>query len=157
MKLVFENITSVDMLRKDQQFHLAIRVPLDSPSTHKYWTVTYPLPRPPGATQDSNGAPLVPRDEGARRTFAVIRTESGENPFDLGPWRNFKSVMGNNIIEWLLPIRDSPCCDHDSMIGDYEFGPLIGELRQRYQLPKFDHKDEADGIELRETRNGRQQ
>lgn len=89
------------------------------------------------------------RDRLAKQTFAILKTHSGENPFDLGPWRNFKSVMGNNVLEWFLPIKHSPCCNHEIMESDYEFGSLIDELRRRYELPEkqcHDHRD--DSIEM---------
>jgi len=164
-RYIFQNITNIDVLRQDQQQHLAIRVPLDSPSTPTYWTVTYPLATSPRAPLDRNGEPPPPadgsanvpsdtkstppsaakRDAAARRTFALVKTELGENPFDLGPWRNFKSVMGNGPLEWLLPIWHSPCCNHDSIHSEYEFGPLINELRKRYKLPLPDENTEANG------------
>lgn len=149
-KYIFQNITNIDALRSNQEHTLAIRVPLDTPSTQEYWTVTYPLPRPEGLTHDHNGNPLAPRDESARKTFAVVHTLPGENPWDLGPWRNFKQVMGNNVFEWLLPIKHSPCCDQDNMRSDYEMGPLVEELRERYNLPKWDGPSagHANGIEM---------
>lgn len=148
-KYVLENITNIDALRSDMEYILAVRVPLDTLSAQDYWTVTYPLPRPEGLTHDGNGNPLAPRDESARKTFAVVRTQPGENPWDLGPWRNFKTVMGNNIFEWLLPIKHSPCCDQDDMRSDYEMGPVIDRIRERYNLPKFNEpRAHTNGIEM---------
>lgn len=159
LKYVFDNITNIDVLRKSQEFFLAVRVPLDSPPTQQYHTITYPLARPAGLTRGPNGQPLAPRDDLARRTFAVLRTDKGENPWDLGAWRNFKTVMGNNALEWLLPIRHSPCCNHDSPKGDYEFGPLIPELKKRYHLPELKDDDgsatSGNDIEMRERSHTR--
>lgn len=140
-KYVLENITNIDMLRAGATHHVAVRIPTTSPFSPQFTTVTYPLPLP--ATREdelrrraeNHGFTIIPRDMHATHSFAVLRTEPGENPFDLGPWRNFKAVMGNSVLEWLLPIRHSPCCDHDSMVSDYEFGPLIGELKKRYNVP----------------------
>jgi palmitoyltransferase len=163
-RYIFLNITNIDALRKAQQQHLAIRVPLDSPSTKSYWTVTYPLGSSSGAPPDRHGTTIhlqegrsisqsgpdspssatAARDAAARRTFAIVKTDFGENPFDLGPWQNFKSVMGNSPIEWFLPIRHSPCCNHDSIHSDYEFGPLVNELRKRYELPRCDEDTEVN-------------
>lgn len=148
-KYILENITNIDALRANQEHTLAIRVPLDSPSMQNYWTVTYPLPRPRGLTHDHNGNPLAPRDESARKTFAVVRTDPGENPWDLGPYRNFKSIMGNEPWEWFLPIKHSPCCDHENMQSDYEMGPVIGRLRERYNLPSWNApSSSSNGIEM---------
>lgn len=43
-------------------------------------------------------------------TYESQRTRTGSrraNPFDLGYWNNCKYVMGNNIMEWVLPIPKS--------------------------------------------------
>ncbi|KAF4978843.1 hypothetical protein FZEAL_4845 [Fusarium zealandicum] len=169
-RFVFTNITNIDMFRKQQTFRLAVRVPQSTQPTDQYQTITYPLtasawgPNGPemgrvhgmgqvdGADHDHGAAPeslgpVSTRDRQAQRKFAILTTEPGENPWDVGPWRNFKSVMGNSIIEWLLPIRHSPCCNHDSMVSDYEFGPLIEELKRRYGITE-DESPANDGIEM---------
>lgn len=61
--------------------------------------------------------------------------------------------MGDNFVEWLLPIRRSPCCSHDSMVSDYPFGPLIDELRKRYEVPDVVGKS-ANGVEMHTLQNG---
>ena len=101
--------------------------------------------------QPANSTPLdvLPaRDQRAKKTFAILETEPGENPWDQGYWRNWKSVMGNNVLEWLLPIRHSPCCNHESMESDYDFGPLVETLKRRYGLSDEEHPVE-NGIEIR--------
>jgi palmitoyltransferase len=137
-KYIFENITNIDVLRKSSVYHIAIRVPPHTEPSSEYTTVIYPLPlQAPqqGHQYMANNYADAARDRHATHTFAIVRTEPGENPFDLGPWRNFKAVMGNTVLEWLFPIKHSPCCDHDSMISDYEFGPLIEELKKRHNIP----------------------
>jgi len=81
-----------------------------------------------------------------RRTFVVAKTEPGENP-----WRlekridNFKEVMGERVLDWFLPIRNSPCAirnvgkDREAIAGYregmYRFNPvLIERLRQEYGI-----------------------
>jgi palmitoyltransferase len=86
---------------------------------------------------------MAARDQQARRTFAILQAEPGENPWHLGYLQNFKSVMGDSIIEWLLPIRHSPCSRHDSMVSDYQFGPLVEELKRRYGLEGIDPEKRA--------------
>ncbi|KAF7544432.1 hypothetical protein G7Z17_g9950 [Cylindrodendrum hubeiense] len=158
-RFIATNITNIDMLRKSQSFRLAVRVPQNSPSTQRYQTITYPLASPAwgqsGVSMNhihglSMGtmSPASPRDEQAKRTFAILATEPGENPWDTGVWKNCKSVMGNSILEWLLPIWHSPCCNHDSMESDYEFGPIVEELKKRYGIPDTG-SPATDGIEMR--------
>ncbi|RYP02980.1 hypothetical protein DL764_005466 [Monosporascus ibericus] len=169
MRYVFLNMTNVDMLGARSKVHqLAVRVPRGTPSTHNFTTVTYPLPklelgingeanrRPrPRATDNSraggraNGASPDPRDDLATRTFAILRTEPGENPWHLGYWQNWKSVMGTNFIDWLLPIRKSPCANHENGESFYPMGPLLADIRARYGLSR-NIEDGGAGLEMRQ-------
>ncbi|KID82491.1 DHHC zinc finger membrane protein [Metarhizium guizhouense ARSEF 977] len=142
-RFLLTNITNIDMLRRRQTFNLAVRIPLGTPASTKYQTITYPiLPKVAGATgsgqlDDDAAASTSARDQDAFRTFAILKTEPYENPWDLGFWENWKSVMGNEPWEWFLPIRHSPCCNHDSMHSDYRLGPVLDDLKKRYELPEF--------------------
>jgi palmitoyltransferase len=156
---MLQNKTTVDMLRKDKVHQLAVRVPRGTPSTSAYRTITYPLspydgwPAPDTQIDGHDQAPLYSaptnRDVQATRTFAILKTEPGENPWDLGPLENFKAVMGNTIWEWLLPIRHSPCCTHDSMDSDYQLGPVVARMARRVDLPRKRSKPER--VEMVET------
>lgn len=59
--------------------------------------------------------------------------------------------MGTNFVDWLLPVRMSPCTKHDNMISDYRMDRILHTLRERYGLKAF-----ADGramdVEMREVR-----
>jgi len=91
--------------------------PLRRPCRSENWrgTVTYPLNLP-------TDRPPLPAP--SPRTFAILETPPGMNPWDLGtPWRNFTAVMGPKLHNWLLPIGHSPCCDHTSRISWYPLGP----------------------------------
>lgn len=78
-------------------------------------TVTYPLHLP-------SDRPPIPAP--VPRRFAILETPRGLNPWNLGsPYRNFKAVFGENFIDWLLPLKHSPCCDHSSQISEFPLGP----------------------------------
>ena len=78
-------------------------------------TITYPLQLP-------TDRPPIPAPE--PRTFAILETPRGLNPWDLGTaFLNFKSVFGSRFYEWLLPLKHSPCCEHTSQISEYPLGP----------------------------------
>lgn len=66
---------------------------------------------------------------GAIKTFAILHTKPGENPFDLGPYQNFKTIMGDHWYDWLLPIRRSPCCNHDGRDSQFAMGPVVQRMR----------------------------
>jgi len=82
--------------------------------------------------QNVSTSPAHPNQDpsDAIRTFAILHTKPGENPFDLGPFRNFKSVMGDYWYDWFLPFRYSPCCDHDRQDGQFATGPVVDRMRK---------------------------
>lgn len=92
------------------------------PFQNKIWrgTVTYPLHLP-------TDRPPLPAPQ--PRTFAILETLPGMNPWDLGSaYFNFKAVFGEKLHHWLLPVKHSPCCDHSSMVSQYPLGPDFEEL-----------------------------
>ncbi|KAM7201412.1 DHHC palmitoyltransferase domain containing protein [Naviculisporaceae sp. PSN 640] len=154
IRYICMNLTNVDYLKSKVVVHcLAIRVPHGTPPGPNYGIITYPLPRPTerapspnlsGQTVTDENA-TSPRDLLASRSFAVVKTQMGENPWDLGSWRNWKSVMGNNIIDWLFPLNPPPCSKYVSNESKYEMGPLYQELRQIYNLPGIDQDTKGSG------------
>lgn len=134
MRYALINLTNVDVLRQRSTVHqLAIRIPRGTPSGAGYSTITYPLPQLPHLAQVDG---LSERDLLATRSYAIVRTEMGENPWDLGSFRNWKSVMGNDVLDWFFPIRMSPCVGYENNESFYEMGPLYHELRLKYGLPE---------------------
>lgn len=152
-RFILLNITNIDALRKSWVHQLAIRVPNDTGPGNGYGIVTYPLPKYPQGAHESSDATVdsdTPRDRLATRVFAIVSTDPDENPWDLGWRRNWTSVMGYSLIDWLLPIRGSPCAVHDSMVSDYEMGPVVQVLRERYGLR--DPNQPASQVEMQEVR-----
>ncbi|OLN86070.1 Palmitoyltransferase PFA5 [Colletotrichum chlorophyti] len=153
-RFIFLNITNIDALRKSWVHQLAIRVPGDTRPGNNYGMITYPLPRYSQGGHTSSEATVdseTPRDRLATRVFAIVRTEPDENPWDLGWRRNWTSVMGHSLFDWLLPIRESPCANHDSMESDYEMGPVLHALRERYGLR--DPNQPSSEVEMQEVRS----
>jgi hypothetical protein len=89
----------------------------------------YRAANPPG-TGASSRNPLPRQTTTPPRTFAILHTKPGESPYDLGPWENVRSVMGNSLLDWMLPLRYSPCCDHSSGLSAYQLGPLVDRMRR---------------------------
>ena len=85
---------------------------------------------------------LTARDLLAFRTFAIVSVPKGMNVWDLGWRRNWTSVMGTNVLDWLLPIRGSPCADHSSNESLYELNPAFRKLCADMQLPLPQDTDE---------------
>lgn len=78
-------------------------------------TITYPLQLP-------TDRPPIPAPE--PRIFAILELPRGLNPWNLGSaFTNFKAVFGETPLDWILPLKHSPCCDHTSQISEYALGP----------------------------------
>ncbi|KAI0138040.1 zf-DHHC-domain-containing protein [Hypoxylon sp. NC0597] len=173
MRYTFLNMTNVDELgARSKVYQLAVRVPRGTESTDKFTTVTYPLPKPGEATNgrvngtarsravESRGSSPLPnqsstsaRDELATRTFAILKTEPGENPWNLGMRRNWQTVMGTNVFDWMLPIRRSPCVNHESHDSFYPMGPVLAAVVARYDLTHLAMVN-GSGLEMKELGRG---
>lgn len=142
-RYAFLNMTNIDQLKSKNFVHnLAIRVPRGTQSCEKYKVITYPISKPgdltpPSSAETGARGVATERDMLATRTFAIVKTELGENPWDLGYWRNWKSIMGNGLIDWLLPIKDSPCATYENNESFYEMGAVLQRVRERFGLPSL--------------------
>ncbi|KAL1865640.1 hypothetical protein VTK73DRAFT_5114 [Phialemonium thermophilum] len=140
LRFVIMNLTAVESRRgKNVVYQLAVRVPHGTEPPPGCGMLVYPLPTP---TEGTNGRartrePPSARDSLATRTFIIVRTEMGENPWDLGPYANWVSVMGRNLFDWLLPLRQSPCVRSETNESFYPMGPVYAKLRSRYKLPSL--------------------
>jgi palmitoyltransferase len=94
---------------------------------------------------------LSERDLQATRTFAILpMLQAGENPWDLGTrLLNFKTVMGTNLLDWFLPIRRSPCCNHEDAQSQYAMGPGVELLKSSVS---FTSHREPDTLHRRRRR-----
>ena len=131
------NTTTIENLsRKTKVWTLAIymsRPPSPQSLFPRFQIITYPLAPTLTNTDDANVAPPSlpsPPPVGPARTFAILHTKPGQNPWDLGPWRNFKSVMGERWYDWFLPIKHSPCSRHSGMESQFEVGPVVQQMRE---------------------------
>ena len=149
LRFIFINLTNVDIIRHNSRvYQLAIRIPRGSQPTARYGIITYPLPRAVPDPGTAHG-PHAARDRMATRTFAIVKTDMGENLWHLGYYQNWVSVMGTNVVDWLLPIRDSPCCHEEDNKSFYRVGPLYETLRRRYSLPDLPPGER--GVEMAEV------
>ena len=122
LQFALVNTTTIENLsRKSMVYQLAIHIPRPTIEPPAFPTITYSMAQ---NTRDSQSA------LNATRTFAILHTKPGENPWDLGPYENFKSVMGNHWLDWLLPIRYSPCCNHDRYDSQFALGPVVQRMRR---------------------------
>jgi palmitoyltransferase len=73
------------------------------------------------------------RDIMATRTFGVLTINPGDNPWDLGSrFLNLETVMGTNFLDYFLPIRRSPCCNHEDPESHYYLGPVVDLVKSKF-------------------------
>ena len=150
LQFAFLNTTTIENLnRKVKVWQLAIHIPdaTTPPGTAlpgsqplpAFGTITYPLPQPMGTRRDLDTRGSSSDEEKAtplvqRRKFAILTTRPGENPWDLGWAKNFQSVMGRTPFDWFVPLRRSPCANHDSLESRFAVGSVVDRLRREAGL-----------------------
>ncbi|KAL8805035.1 MAG: hypothetical protein Q9182_002237 [Xanthomendoza sp. 2 TL-2023] len=116
LQFVLQNTTTIENLsRRTKVWQLAIYIPNTSLQNDKpplFRTITYGT------------------DPNSIRTFAILHSRPGENPWDLGYFRNFKAVMGEHWYDWILPIKLSPCAKHDRLDCEFETGPVVERMKR---------------------------
>ncbi|KAL9124297.1 MAG: hypothetical protein Q9217_006360 [Psora testacea] len=125
------NTTTIETLsRKNVVYQLAIHMPRPPDEPPPFPTISYSTAPKPETSEPSLDT---------IKTFAILHTRVGDNPWDLGAFRNFKSVMGEHWYEWFLPINRSPCSNHDRLDGQFAFGPVVDRMkREAGILPPFE-------------------
>ncbi|RMZ91029.1 hypothetical protein DV736_g1726, partial [Chaetothyriales sp. CBS 134916] len=111
-----------------------VPTPVPQAQTHADANTTSHPNRPADVPQQS--PPLT-------RTFAIVETKPGANPFDIGYWNNFKEVMGYTVLDWFLPLRPSPCGNHDDPHCMYKTGRVVDQLKREAGI----FNNTADGEE----------
>lgn len=166
VQLAMYNLTTIENLnRRSAVWTLAIRVPkhmLSKLDPESRWaptfrTITYPLPPMPlnaEATAEHQQYPPT----GEQHVFAILQTLPGENPFDLGTsFKNLQQVLGYSILDWLFPLKQSPCADHSSLESAFALGPVVQRLKAEAGLehPVTAHGEPRDRSSKRKRRRGR--
>ncbi|KAL8736386.1 MAG: hypothetical protein Q9181_002438 [Wetmoreana brouardii] len=138
LQFVFLNTTTIENLsRRTKVWQLAIHMPHPPqyPGPLPFRTVTYGQPPPPPSDpQDPTSTPPPPQQQqqpvAPLRTFAILHSRPGENPWDLGYTRNFISVMGEHWYDWFLPLRHPPSARHDRLDCEFETGPVVERMKR---------------------------
>jgi palmitoyltransferase len=96
-------------------------------------SLTTHSPAPPPSAQQPSPPPTT-------RMFAILETEPGANPFDLGAVNNFKEVMGKNIFDWILPLKPSPCAQRRSPYSMYKMGRVVYKMKKHAGILEEDDR-----------------
>ena len=94
------------------------------------------------------------------RTFAILESPPGANPFDIGPMGNFKEVMGYTVFDWLFPLRPSPLVDHSDPVSVYKIGPVVRRMESKANImgggeETLDGREDEYEPEKKKTRSRR--
>ena len=121
------NTTTIENLsRKSIVWDLAVYMPKPPQQPPAFPTISFFT----GQAASSGENESHHDQSGPIKTYAILHSKPGDNPWDLGPLRNFKSVMGNHWYDWFLPLKYSPCCDHSSEECQYEVGAGVERMRK---------------------------
>ncbi|EXJ91048.1 hypothetical protein A1O1_04155 [Capronia coronata CBS 617.96] len=113
-------------------------------------------PRPPQSQPDCSFSPGGPvRVE--KRTFSILETAPGANPFDIGPLNNFKEVMGYTVLDWFLPLRPSPLVDHSDPTSMYKLGPVVARMKNKAGITDGLHEMDPEDDPTRHGESGKEQ
>lgn len=136
--------------------------PQSQPATlHPTPTVSSETMPPSAYPRQSFSSPPADPAVPEKRTFAILETAPGANPFDIGPFNNFKEVMGYTVLDWVLPLRLSPLVDHSDPTSMYKLGPVVTRLKRDAGIDddpveRGAHKDDRHGESDREQTRSRQ-
>lgn len=146
------NITTIENLqRRTKIWHLACyvtpaQVQEASAKGLRLDMISYPRPReeqlegskqswwvaPSGSNTTSTSSPAnAPM---VHRVFAILQSDPGQNPFDLGHLRNWQEVMGETIWAW-FSINQSPTTRHGEF-SMYKLGPVFKDMKKRTGLDR---------------------
>ncbi|KAJ4299803.1 palmitoyltransferase pfa5 [Kalmusia sp. IMI 367209] len=91
----------------------------------------------------------VRRSDG--REYVVFQTQPLVHPWDLGSMENLRSVMGDGLLQWILPFQMSPCVKHEDVRGEYGWSRAVLDMAHDWER---DHPDRRITL-LSSTRRNR--
>ncbi|EOA84501.1 uncharacterized protein SETTUDRAFT_163432 [Exserohilum turcica Et28A] len=68
----------------------------------------------------------------SKRSYVVMQTKPFEHPWYTTLMQGWKDTMGNSIIDWLLPLRQSPCKEK-SHTGEFAWGEVVYDMARMYE------------------------
>jgi palmitoyltransferase len=161
LQLAWLNLSTIENLNhRTKVWTLAILIPrpdefdrVQQGMPLRFPRVSYPDIYSRSGSDTSGNAAVIPR-----REFAILHTKPGENPFDIGSGlANLREVMGYSVLDWLLPIKHSPCADHSGRECAFALGPVVQRLREEAGIgqPRKRPGDAPSRGQARQTeRNG---
>jgi palmitoyltransferase len=66
------------------------------------------------------------------RQYVVMQTKPMEHPWYTTLLRGWKDTMGNSVVDWFLPLRQSPCKQR-SRSGEFEWGEVVYDMARYFE------------------------
>ncbi|KAF1960907.1 zf-DHHC-domain-containing protein [Byssothecium circinans] len=67
------------------------------------------------------------------REYVVFQTQPFDHPWDLGNKENMRSIMGENVLQWFIPLKMSPCTRHDDPRGEFPWSTAILDMARDWE------------------------
>jgi len=66
------------------------------------------------------------------RSYVVMQTKTLEHPWYTTLMKGWKDTMGDGVLDWLLPLKQSPC-KRRSHQGEFEWGEVVYDMAKQYE------------------------
>ncbi|KNG46338.1 palmitoyltransferase pfa5 [Stemphylium lycopersici] len=137
------NFTSVEGIQRGGIHNIALLMSQSS----RHSTASLPPPPPPSTPpthhkKSSRGVEQEPTEEDWQvlttitrpnnRSYVVMQTKPLEHPWYTTLMKGWKDTMGDSVLDWLLPLKQSPC-KRRSHQGEFEWGEVVYDMAKQYE------------------------
>ncbi|KAK7190490.1 palmitoyltransferase pfa5 [Paraphaeosphaeria sporulosa] len=126
------NYTTIETLQRGGVHNISMLVTRRDPSTQ----TSRRNSSSHNAREKPNVLREVTRSDG--REYVVFQTQPYVNPWDIGSMENLRTIMGNSIVQWILPFQTSPCIKRDDVRGQYGWSREVIDMASDWER---DHPD----------------
>lgn len=122
------NYTTVEVLQRGNAYNIALLKPRSSSSSTPYSSAS----SSPNSNSRQQNPVLCELQRSQSRSYIVVQTQPGDNPWDMGVWNNVRSIMGDSVIGWFIPWTMSPIARHDSHEGEFGWGTVVQRMMEEH-------------------------
>jgi palmitoyltransferase len=115
-------------------YQLAVnRTTVEEMSKHEVHNIALLGRSPAPSTTSSNQSNILCEVQRTpSRSYIVLQTQPGDNPWDVHWKVNIQSIMGNSVLDWFNPLKISPCLTRNDPEGEFAWGPAVRNLMEEY-------------------------
>lgn len=123
------NYTSVEGIQRGGIHNIAFLISQSSQHTSPASSTTH---RMDTQAEEEDWPILTTVTRASGRSYVVMQTRTMEHPWYTTLLQGWKDTMGTNVIDWLLPLRQSPCKQR-SHRGEFEWGEVVYDMARMYE------------------------